>query len=200
LHRTTIIRLTSNDANGFVLALAEQVERREPCRRVPLIVKASDSDVCGFIECIADLEMPYRRAFDLIGNRSAVTTSTTGTDADAAARSASAHGDLFDLYSRNHLSGSAQALQRLSALRCKAKPQGYGPVDSHHGPVIQTTDDLPDLATSDGSDLVDHICETERSPFEFVGSTVNRNNGASTMVLVTGATATLECVSLNRSD
>jgi len=42
------------------------------------------------------------------------------------------------------------------ALRCKAKPQGYGPVDSHHGPVIQTTDDLPDLATSDGSDLVDH--------------------------------------------
>jgi hypothetical protein len=43
------------------------------------------------------------------------------------------------------------------------------------------------------------ICETERSPFEFVGSIVNRNNGASTMVLVTGATATLECVSLNKS-
>jgi len=45
-----------NDGEWFVLALAEQVERREPCRRVPLIVKASDSDVCGFIECIADLE------------------------------------------------------------------------------------------------------------------------------------------------
>jgi hypothetical protein len=44
------------------------------------------------------------------------------------------------------------------------------------------------------------ICETDRRPFEFVGSTVNRNKGASTIVLVTGATAMLECVPLKRSD
>jgi len=44
------------------------------------------------------------------------------------------------------------------------------------------------------------ICESDRRPFDEEGSTVNRNRGASTRVVVTGATVTLAWVSLKRSD
>ena len=37
------------------------------------------------------------------------------------------------------------------------------------------------------------ICETNRNPFRLEGSTVTRNSGVSTIVLVTGVTVMLAC-------
>jgi hypothetical protein len=46
----------------------------------------------------------------------------------------------------------------------KSKPKANGPVDSHHGAVIQTTDGLPHLVTSNSRDFVDHDLRNRPQP------------------------------------
>jgi len=63
------------------------------------------------------------------------------------------------------LARSASAATACStALCCKPQPKTNGSVDSHHGAVIQTTDGLPDLVASNGSDLVDHDLRDRSQP------------------------------------
>lgn len=53
----------------FLLALAEQVDRRKLRRRVALVIKAGDTHLRWFKESVADLEKLDGLAFDLEDNR-----------------------------------------------------------------------------------------------------------------------------------